>query len=225
MTSIFLHIEKTAGRSINKMLDDHFGPDLVLHLYPGALGENVFDAMLKLRKGIKLVVGHVDFGVERIFAIDAPTYFTFVREPVSRLWSEYAYFKRRNAEVPKSNWRQKNFIVDECSSALDFCVSESRVRNPMVSRVCGKLFGGDVSLDGAKSNVEQHFSFVGVTEEMSKSLKLMEGALGGVFAEAPRLNAAPPMPMRRGEQGEVERAMRDLDAFDFAFYDWCRSRL
>lgn len=224
-THIFLHIEKTAGRSINKLLDENFEEDRVLHLYPDPIGENVFDATLKLRRGLVLLMGHVDFGIHEQFAISNPMYFTFVRGPVERLISEFNYFKNRNKALPESKWRRKNRIIDECNSLADFARSPFRIRNPLASRVCGKMFGKPVAFEIAKETIEKWFSFVGVTELMDESLQLMSVALNVNFGKAPRVNQTvrPELPI--SERERIEEMMRESDAIDFELYSWCVARL
>ncbi len=207
------------------MLENRFDPERTVHLYPHPIGENVFDALLRMRRGLSLVMGHVDFGIHEQFAIERPRYFTFVRNPVERVISEFHYFKKRNAELPREKWRKKNEIVDACSTVEEFVLSPARIRNPIASRVCGKMFGKSVAFENARSNVENWFSFIGVTERMSDSLRAMSGALGVEFKDAPHVNRTSRSDCSELDRERIEESMRESDKIDFEFYQWCVAAL
>ncbi|MBG0789079.1 MAG: sulfotransferase family 2 domain-containing protein [Desulfovibrionaceae bacterium] len=92
----FLHIPKTAGTTLNAVLDANFALDAVLDLYTEEQYRAVRDLTYDRLREYVLVRGHIfvrDFG--EIFDGPVPLRaFTFLRDPVLRVISEYFYLKR-----------------------------------------------------------------------------------------------------------------------------------
>lgn len=85
----FLHIPKTAGSSLNKMLIESFGLD---ENYPHFNSTRILLESGDLRLKLPLVMGHLSHAVAGILRPD-PFVFTFLREPVLRGFSEFEFMK------------------------------------------------------------------------------------------------------------------------------------
>jgi hypothetical protein len=93
-TIIFLHVPKTAGTTINQILQRQYEPSQILYL--GANAQASIKDYQRLaeeeKKKIRLVAGHTAFGFHK-YTPGSSTYFTFLREPVARVVSFYHYVK------------------------------------------------------------------------------------------------------------------------------------
>ncbi|MCB0037091.1 MAG: sulfotransferase family 2 domain-containing protein, partial [Anaerolineales bacterium] len=100
---IFLHILKTAGSTFNNLLDDYYtvqnsAATSPTRLHPNGSVENLTSLSREQRQKIELLYGHMGFGLHQHFSRPAH-YITILREPVSRVISQYRHEKR----VPLSN--------------------------------------------------------------------------------------------------------------------------
>src|ERR1700724_2464607 len=86
---IFLHIPKTGGSTLYKILERHFSPAETVTLdTPGVARFKTLPAAKRGR--YRLIQGHMHFGLHR-FIPRASTYVTFLRQPVERVLSFYYY--------------------------------------------------------------------------------------------------------------------------------------
>jgi len=129
------------------------------------------------RDDLRVVAGHFSFGLHTI--VDRPTtYATMLRHPVDRITSLYYHLKRWPRHEEHEPWLERvglrpvgaeisleQFIRDYPLRELD---------NDQTRRLAGQdpEFGkcNRSLLDLAKSNIENHFSFVGITERFEESL-------------------------------------------------------
>ena len=87
------------------------------------------------------------------------------------------------------------------------------------------MFKHEVTFNQAKSNVIQHFAFVGVIEKMEMSMELMNQVVGEPLGSVPHSNKTRYKPLDQSERKEIEERMQQTDAIDFKFYAWCYDRL
>jgi hypothetical protein len=86
---LFLHLPKTAGSSLNKMLEDAFGQKEMPHF------NSTLDLMQEpLRMKLPVVAGHVHYDVVRTLQ-PGSSIFTFLREPVERCISGFEFLRQR----------------------------------------------------------------------------------------------------------------------------------
>ncbi len=80
---LFMHITKTAGGSIKKLLAEHLGDSCVFY------NESNTDIdIAELSKGKEVVFGHYAFGLHNSIKLE-PRYCCFLRNPVNRTISHY----------------------------------------------------------------------------------------------------------------------------------------
>ncbi len=225
---IFLHLPKTAGVTLNTIIERHFPSDAVYRIN---IGNETFGAFFKLteheRGNIGYLTGHAPFGLHRWLPRPA-TYITLLRDPVERVLSEY-FFIRLYPEHPLHHqFHSENVSLDDYVEAHEF--------NLMTRWLCG-FFDGDKTWAGvhdmppeayeaasqtARHNLTTHFSLVGLTEHFDQFMLLIRRLFGwqdifyvkqNVTASRPSIAELPPQTIAR---------IQELNKFDIELYEFGR---
>jgi hypothetical protein len=217
---IFLHIPKTAGRTLLGILERQYGSNAVLDLYDSSFGDGVASLTPAQIGSKRVIAGHFYFGVHN--HLPGPfRYLTFLRDPVERVTSHYDFVRR-----------QPDHYLYEAASAMSL---------PEYVQFCGgrepnndqtRLLAGSemVSSDGtaapamlpaAKRNLDRHAA-VGLTEAFDVSLALMRRTFGWQrpFYVSRNISgrtrtAAPP---------DVLELIRAYNTLDVELYGYARER-
>ncbi len=154
----FCHIPKTAGTTLNYILQSNFGPDL-LSIIPRSKTDYNYNELkldLKLYKKIKCISGHglkpyIDY---KEYSDDLK-WFTFIRKPINRYVSQYIHQYTGTNELynlPIEDWAAKfnrsNWLV--------------------------KWLAGEENFEKAIQIIDDKFIFVGLVEDFDNSLKQMK---------------------------------------------------
>ncbi len=176
----FLHIPKTAGTTLNTILDDNFLPDAILNVYTDEQKERLKETTYEEIAEYDLVRGHV-FIANFSDILDGPVpfnVFTFLREPVDRVISEFYFLK----SWPKSHLY--SFLNENDVSLHEYITSNHpmlkvRGRNLMVNSLSGVgLESVEDRLEIAWHHLKERFIFFGLLERFDESILLMNKALG-----------------------------------------------
>jgi hypothetical protein len=230
-TLIFLHIGKTAGTSLRKILHRQFKASEILRVetpwrHPERLRrEETLDYFATLpearRASARLIEGHLIFGIHE--HVPRPsTYITLLRNPVALVISQYNFVLRR----PR-HWLHERVVRDGMSfgdyvrSGIALETDNSQVRALSGDRTTP--FGGCTRemLEQAKRNLEARFSVVGLTERFDESLIFLKRAFGWSNVHYVRANVSPrkdPVPP------ETIRAIEEQNALDLELYRWATER-
>ena len=151
----FIHIEKTAGSTFKNVLRRSFG---LHHCDAVAAQDGIFrDRDLQLANivyfGLRSLCSH--HFKDSVHTLSAPIDFvTFVRDPVQRTASHYQQLVKR---VEKGR----------IHGLLEF---EEWLQSKALNYQIRKLSGGD-DVDAAIRLIEEHFMFVGLTDQYEQSLR------------------------------------------------------
>lgn len=161
----FCHIPKTAGTTLNYLLQKNFGSDLN-NIIPRN-GTNYLYGDLKkdqfLYKNAKCISGH---GLKPF--IDYKEFnkqlkwFTFLRDPIQRFVSQYIHQQTSSLtqyHMPIEKWAKK------------YARSNWQV----------KWIAGEEDFDAAKQILEEKFVFIGLTEKFNESLIGLKGVIQNNF--------------------------------------------
>jgi hypothetical protein len=189
------------------------------------------------RNDLRAVVGHFAFGLHTLID-QRTTYATMLRHPFERIVSLYSHLKRWPSYRQDEPWLKRvglrplapettldDFIRDYPLQELD---------NDQTRRIAGvnPEFGGCTRslLQTARSNIEQHFSFVGITERFVESLRVAADVLSwptpaGLMKRLVNEHRLPTS-LIPTETREVilERNALDLELYSFA-NEWLNDRL
>jgi hypothetical protein len=220
---LFLHIPRTAGTTLNRLLARHFPPETLLSLYSREEFSRYATIDADHLARLRLIQGHVLLGdYERFTFYDAPVRaFTFLREPVSRVISEY-YFLR--------TWPKQHLYAllnDQNISLAEYVDSAHKLLRYKGSNFMTRVLSGidpdhspEEALARAKTHLRDRFVVFGLTEAFDASLLLLADALGLQDLLYERQNALRQPPSNRATDAERElvasRNCLDTALFGFA---------
>ena len=180
LTTIFLHIPKTAGTSLRNAIIAGLLPSERLFIYPQPFGLSAFELAAlstRQRRAARLVVGHTYYGIDRLLGTPS-RYVTFLREPSARLRSHAAHHARAGT----------GFVRDGRPASLPAVVQDGldeEFDNLMVRSVAGLTADlvplgqiGEKDVDLAMFNVERHFAMVGLVETLAADVSRLAVLLG-----------------------------------------------
>ncbi len=217
----FLHIPKTAGTTLNSIFDDNLESGRILDLYTEAQHRELADVSYEQIARYDLVRGHIfisDF--DEIF--DGPVrfqVFTYLRDPIQRVISEYHFLKR----WPKSHMYE--YLNRNNVSLLEYVTSESRElrnrgRNNMVNSLSGaKAVDMEERLDRAWHHLKDRFVSFGILERFDESLLMLRKLMGleTTFYEKQNVRTANAGTFITHEEFDV---ICEYNQFDLQLYEW-----
>lgn len=202
MTVVFLHIPKSAGTSVRKAIRVQFGRMYLIPARPRRRDLARLAVSSRVHR-FDLVVGHVGYGVGRLLPGEVQ-YFTFLRDPVARVVSEYHFVRERE---PDPTRRQPAFNL----GLLDHARTLSQ-RDQQVRVLAGRKRYRTTERDLDLARAHAHGMAVGVTERMGPSMQVLAEHLGwSVVPEVDRLNVGRPYPPLADEEHEEIAALNALD--------------
>jgi hypothetical protein len=216
---IFIHIPKTAGSTLLRIMEREYG-DAMFHV--SAL--QPIDRLLSLPAGrldrLRAVAGHIPFGLHEL--LDRPaTYVTLLREPVDRIVSHFAYAVRSprsplHAQVEAAGYNLGRYVV-EAPAAAYFNNGQTRLLGANDPRKTSPATEG--TLVRAKVNLSRHFAVTGITDRFDESLLLMAETFGWSMVPYRREKVSPNRPERVTKQDAqviIERNRLDSQLYAFA---------
>lgn len=177
---IFLHIPKTAGTTLLRILDRQYPPEVV-HSFGADAHQSVVEYKAlgeETRNKIRLLRGHMAYGLHE-YLPNAAGYFTVLREPVARVISYYNFIRRTPDHYLYDEVIGKDLSLHALlESGLPLMMNDAQVR--LLSGVWGEPEFGEVSLamlETAQQNLADSFIVVGLTEQFDKTLLLLKEKL------------------------------------------------
>ncbi len=235
---VFIHIPKTGGMSIHKMLSKAiFNTDNYMH----------YNSLLNLiqdsnRRLYPLVSGHFFFDAYKILSKDI-IMFTFLRNPINRIISAYEFMKA-HPEVWLGKFAQEtltNFLTNDfvrhsvCNLQtkllgleINFQTYYSQFINKKITKEeyynlinsLTYLEVTDRELERAKQNLEKLF-FVGFTETLSSDVKRLFSKLGIDCPEILHENRTPNHVRNREKYSKDEIALiEEYNKYDIELYNY-----
>ncbi|XP_066286643.1 uronyl 2-sulfotransferase-like [Branchiostoma lanceolatum] len=182
----------------------------------------------------------VDF---RRFGFQQPLYINLVRDPLERRvsWYYYIRFGRVGQRAIPRNFSQQKMTqtFDECVLSNDWeCDAEGKEGFLLTKFFCGHdqicRQPSQMAVERAKENIRRHYAVVGVLEEFSSFLKVLEVVMPQFFRGAQdtwqdlnqqtnlledqrTINRSPPSP-------RIRKIMRERLKLDYQVYYFIRER-
>lgn len=184
MFTFFIHIPKTGGQTLQRWLEDLYGPERILVWNPAVTwvmqrNRDELRSLLERNPTVEAVAGHFPYGMHEVLADRPHRYVTFLRDPVDRWISERVHHLTKNAD---EHLLRSSFA--ECYGDIDlFRLLRSTITDDddmnLQSRFIrhapdGCRQGGDP--DGA--GVMARFWFVGRQESLAADCRRLARLLG-----------------------------------------------
>jgi len=214
---IFLHLPKTAGTTLNRLIEWEYplsrmySIDPVLFMWSAAHLRRLSPKRLKETRMFK---GHMLFGLHEVLPQSA-TYITVLRDPVDRVLSAF-YFMRSYKLHPlywkmrRENWTLEDFVRrSQRDSVQSKIIAGSDYEAPCTREVVEK----------AKHNLRHHFSVVGLSERFEESLALMKLRFGWKLNSYSSFNVTRARPKKRDLPAATLDLIHQKNAFDIELYE------
>lgn len=217
-TLIFVHMFRSGGNTLNRVMDWEYSPSQVFSLN-GRYSRWAYHRLTRLPAAtlsrMKVLRGHMPFGAHRILPQES-TYITLMRDPVRRILSEYFAGKFR---ISHQYHRQVKNL-----SASEFAARNAN-NNAQTKMIAGLSNSYDFLqeectaevLKVAKDNLRGYFSLVGITERFDDTLALAKCLFGWRVPYYAVFNT------RRGSQAvsaEDLTRIAELNRFDIELYEY-----
>jgi len=232
---IFLHIPKTAGTTLSRIIRIKTGLWPLRHLMNhsrtfGYYQINPIEKRLEYiqslpdhqQRQIKLFQGHFGFGVHH--QLPRPSFYvTILRDPIERVISSYYQLRRGRPEDALA----KDMSFEEFLTC-DKDFGRFHVDNGQVRSIIGTDGNPDPSpfntlgpeaLEKAKHNIAKHFAFVGLSERFDESALLLKQILGWKHCHYASANIAPNRKKLEEFPAHVIEKARELNQLDIALYE------
>lgn len=214
---IFLHLPKTAGTTLNRLIEweyrlsEMYSIDPVLFKWSAAHLRTLSQRRLQRTRMFK---GHMTFGLHELLPQPA-TYITVLRDPVDRVIS--AFYFMRSYKLHPLYWKFRR-----ANSTLEDFVRQWN-RDNIQSRI---IAGSDYEtpctaeiLEKAKENLHRSFSVVGLSERFEESLALMKLRFRWNLSSYSSFNITRARPKKRDLPQATLDLIRERNRFDIELYE------
>ena len=177
-TVIFLHIHKTAGTTLNRIIERQYPMQQIWTLDEQHTLDDLLGLSQAQRAQIRMLRGHMIFGLHE--HMPGPSnYFTLLRDPIERVISFY-YFIRRNpnhyhfAPITSGDLGLREVLDLRLNNMMDngqtrMLAGAEQYKYPVGA--CAQDL-----LEAAKRNLRESFSVVGLMERFDETLLLLKQA-------------------------------------------------
>ncbi|BCH59754.1 hypothetical protein [Agrobacterium vitis] len=207
---IVLHMPKTGGTSLRTALGEHQGALFILPLYHDfTIINNLSSSSMDC---VDVIFGHTTYGIHDHFARQAK-YFTVLRNPYDFVSSLYFYKKyvQEDAEM-----LQASNILEALSSVK--CSEFDNYYTRSISGLDKDSTVTEEHLEKAISNIDSHFSFIGLAERPRETFKSFSRIFGLPLSYV-RENVSPDMVEREFiDSIQVNDVIRESVRLDIKLY-------
>jgi hypothetical protein len=242
-TLLFLHIHKTAGTTLNRILEREYNPFLIYTIEGKRIewSLNHFKRLSERRRtALKVVKGHMSFGLHE-FLPQSSTYITFLRDPIERCISSYAYSKGNrfnpfHGRINQENLNLAQFLAIapwnnnlQCKAIAGIDRRDYRpislFREMQRPGAKGPDPGFDIwsspeILQRAKENLQRFFGFVGLTDRFPGSLVLLKHLFGWKLSSYSSYRKSRNRPKRETFAPELLAEVEERNRFDRELYEF-----
>lgn len=220
----FLHFPRTGGTTIDEIFASNYPADSILKIYSREDFKKYAVIEEKDFLPLRYITGHLlltSTNPTQFYGKDVRA-FTFLREPVKRLYSEYIFLK---------TWKQQHlysYLNDNNISFSQYITSTEKLlkwrgKNFMTRCISGEaLETTDLSeaLEKAKDNLRNSFMAFGLQERFMESLLLLAPQAGLTNILHQKRNALKYGAVTPKLTAEEEEIAREYNSADVELYAW-----
>lgn len=232
--AFFLHIPRTGGTTIRIVAEQNeemghilpiYGPDIE---HPEWVIQRLHEPT---RLALKLIRGHIPYGLHRHIYWAQCLYFSILRDPVERVWSLWNYAKRNRAHHLYEELNKLGTLRDALESGVStefnngMCRQLSGIDGPFPQKPYAQtnFDYGDCTdiIDAVMDHLDSYHIAVGCTEYFDDFLEMMCATLGWENRQHGVENAGP-----KRQPGDLDedtiRLIHELNAGDVRIWDFAR---
>ncbi|UHA73551.1 sulfotransferase family 2 domain-containing protein [Paenibacillus sp. 481] len=227
---IFLHIPRTGGTTLNKMLLDQYERDQIafLHDDPEWSLERLIHVCNSEQNTIKVISGHFPFGIHEFIARPC-TYVTFLRHPIDLILSTYYFILKHNPDrIAHLNFQQFiestewNFATSNVQTKFLYGMQRQHELSLSVEYSLWNHFTPDVKQ--AQEHLRNHFAVVGVTDRFKEGVRRLSKILRWttpiqLYVE----NTTDNRPSRSSLDASTMQLLFEKNELDFQLYEFAES--
>jgi len=211
---IFLHIPKSAGTTVNRLIEGEYPLFQIFSVDPVFSRwsrRHLWSLRPERLKRFRIFKGHMPFGLHTI--VPQPvSYFAVFRDPINRVIS--AFYFMRNYVLHPNHWKLRRLQLE------DF-VRNSPRDNVQTKMIAGASYEEPCTPEifkRAKHNLCTHFSVVGLSERFEESLALMKIRYDWKLESYHSFNITRSRPRKRQLSQGVLDLIAEKNSFDIALY-------
>lgn len=223
---IFLHLVKTAGTTLNQVLDREYAN--ILSFYIAKESKELFEGFKEKLKNNNagLIRGHFEFGWHA-FLTRPFVYITLLREPVARVISEYYYILGKTDHPLYDQVAAKNLSI------ADF-VKNWKHPDVQTRKISGLTFAKNSGIPQnieindrnmlkiAKENLDKYFAVVGLTEKFDETLILLKREFGWDWPFYTRKNVTRNKVARENIPASTIEIIKEYNQLDIELYEYAK---
>jgi hypothetical protein len=213
---IFLHVPKTAGTTLNRIIEWQYDPRLIFTVDPHQIRATIdhfYTLPESRRRRLQVVRGHLPYGVHELLPQGA-TYITMLRNPVTRLLSSYYFILRRPLHPLHRKMKRGHLGPQEL---IRLTPESQNLQCRFISGIGKNGSCNTQALEMAKANLKRSFRVVGLSERFHESLLLMIAAFGWKVPFYQNRRVARVRPVI---DPKLAQTIRDHNRFDVELYEF-----
>ena len=222
-TLIFLHIQKTGGTTLHRIIERHYPPEEIYFFDAWQFTFEHFTGLSEEeRAGFRMLRGHMVFGMHEYLQRPS-TYFTVLRDPVERVISYYYHIRRD----PNHHWH--GFVTSNdldlkafLKSGKDLGMTDFQTRVLAGGRWHDSPYGEcpQEALEVAKQHLHERFAVVGLLGRFDDTLLLLKDAFGWQDLFYVRRNVTRKRPRKYDLSPDTLAAILEANSLDVQLYEY-----
>ena len=214
---IFLHVPKTAGTTLNRLIEWEYPLFEIYSIDPVFFrwsASHLWRLPGRRLKKTRMFKGHMLFGLHEILPQPA-TYITVLRDPIDRVMSAFYFMRSYMLHPLYWKFRREQWTIEDFVRRLPRenvqckILAGAEYEKPCTAEICEK----------AKENLVRYFSVVGLSERFEESLALMKLRFGWKLQRYSSFNVTRTRPRKADIPQSTLDLIEDKNAFDISLYN------